>query len=357
MVDRPIASTSREIRPRMRSQSMHLSSHTPATPKEEEGQRTFSEQRTLMKGKGAGKGRKASKKSNKQIEVVSSDSEDLEVDFPSYHPNQPHKAPIPAGDAEEPQNPGNHNLIPTQPPIPMANNQLNWSHFRPQFSGKPEEDAEAHLLRTKDWMTTHNFPEDQKVGRFCLTLTQEARLWCATLNVQQQQLTWEGLLDTFRQQYSKFGSTREQYFYVWRSFQFDEATDTIDGYIYKVKQVAALLDYGEPQILELFKNTLPSRLYCMLYQINDLRVVVETAKRPMIKEQMDKRAGQSITSPFMQASQNKDKTEKKASFDAVEVMERTSDSIERLATLMDRMDTKLDRREDQYRPRVYQGRN
>ena len=167
---------------------------------------------------------------------MSSDSEDLEVDFPHYHPNQPQEEPnppaeaqveeqqaqephidapieelhnltnIPVGDAEEPQNPGNPNLIPTQPPILMANNQLNWSHFRPEFSGKPEEDVEAHLLRTEDWMTTHNFPEDQKVGRFCLTLTQEARLWYATLNAQQQQLTWEGLQDRFRQQCSKFGS-------------------------------------------------------------------------------------------------------------------------------------------------------
>ena len=101
-----------------------------------------------------------------------------------------------------------------QPPVLMANNQLNWSHFRPEFSGKPEEDAEAHLLRTEDWMTTHDFPEDQKVRRFCLTLTQEARLWYATLNAQQQQLTWEGLQDRFRQQYSKFGSTREQYFHA-----------------------------------------------------------------------------------------------------------------------------------------------
>ena len=186
---------------------------------------------------------------------------------------------------------------------------------------------DVHLLRTEDWMTTHNFPEDQKVETFCLTLTQKARLWYATLNAQQQQLTWEGLQDKSRQHYSKFGSTRKQYFHVWRSFQFDEATDTIDGYIYKDKQVAALLDYGEPQILELFKNTLPSRLYCMLYHIDDLRVAVETAKRLLIKEQMDKRAGQPITSPFMQASQNKDKTEKKVSFNAVEVMERTSDSI------------------------------
>ena len=95
----------------------------------------------------------------------------------------------------------------------------------------------------------------------------------------------------------------------------------------------------------------------MCYQINDLRVVVETAKRLLIKEHMDKKTGQSITSPFMQASQNKDKTEKKVLFSTVEAMVRTTDSIERLATLMDRMDTKLDRREDQYRPRVYQGRN
>ena len=144
---------------------------------------------------------------------------------------------------------------------------------------------------------------------------------------------------------------------MWRSFQYDEATNTIDGYIYKVKQVAALLDYGELQILELFKNTLPSRLYCMLYHIDDLTIAVEMAKRLLIKEQMDKRAGHSNTSPLMQASQNKDKTEKRVSFNTVEAMERTSDSIERLVTLMDRMDTKLDRREDQYRPRVYQGRN
>ena len=54
--------------------------------------------------------------------------------------------------------------------------------------------------------------------------------------------------------------------------------------------MAALLNYGEPQILEWFKNTLPSRLYYMLYQINDLRVVVETAKRLLTKQQIDKKS-------------------------------------------------------------------
>ena len=70
---------------------------------------------------------------------------------------------------------------------------------------------------------------------------------------------------------------------------------SLDSYTYKVKQVAALLNYGVPQILELFKNTLLSRLYYMLYQIDDLRTAVETAKRLLTKEQIDKKSGQATT--------------------------------------------------------------
>ena len=76
----------------------------------------------------------------------------------------------------------------------------------------------------------------------------------------------------------------------------------------------------------------------MLYQIDNLRMPVETAKRLLTKEQIDKKSGQSTTSPFMKTrSENpKSKNEKKVSFSAVEAMERTSDSIERLASLMDK---------------------
>ena len=161
---------------------------------------------------------------------------------------------------------------------------------------------EEHLLRTNDWMETHNFPDDQKVRRFCLTLTGEARLWYETLGT--AQLDLETSRDHFWQQYSKFGSTREQYFHVWRSFQFDENIDTIDSYIHKVKQVATLLNYGEPQILELFKNTLPSRLYYMVYNMNNLREAVETTKCMLTKEQIDgHKSGQKAASPLMKVNQ------------------------------------------------------
>ena len=42
-----------------------------------------------------------------------------------------------------------------------------------------------------------------------------------------------------------------------RSLSFDKNTETIDAYVTHIRQVGALLGYGEPQILEVFKNTLP----------------------------------------------------------------------------------------------------
>ena len=46
----------------------------------------------------------------------------------------------------------------------------------------------------------------------------------------------------------------------------DENTEMIGAYVTSIRQVAALLDYGEPQILEVFKNTLPKNCigYCFL---------------------------------------------------------------------------------------------
>ena len=81
---------------------------------------------------------------------------------------------------------------PQQPQIsPQHQMHLNWSHFKPEFSGKPEEDVEAHLLQTNDWMTTHDFSEAVKVQRFCLTLIWEARNWYAML--EPLAMTWPEL--------------------------------------------------------------------------------------------------------------------------------------------------------------------
>ena len=91
---------------------------------------------------------------------------------------------------------------PAQPTVPTAQSgpmpQLNWSHFKPDFVGKPHEDVAEHLLRTNDWMDNHAFPEGVKVQKFCFTSVREARLWYESLRP--IMLDWNGLQTQFRQQ-------------------------------------------------------------------------------------------------------------------------------------------------------------
>ena len=109
----------------------------------------------------------------------------------------------------------------------------------------------------------------------------------------------------FRRQYSKLGNTREQLFHAWRSFHYDENVEMLDAYGTRIRQVARLLGYGELQVLEVFKNTVPNRLYWVLFPIDNLREDVETEKRFLTKEKIDRQmTGQSST-PFMKLSDKK----------------------------------------------------
>ena len=45
-----------------------------------------------------------------------------------------------------------------------------------------------------------------------------------------------------------------------------------------IRQVTTLLGYGEQQNLEVFKNTLPTNLYWVVFPIEDLRQAVEKPK-------------------------------------------------------------------------------
>ena len=73
------------------------------------------------------------------------------------------------------------------------------------------------------------------------------------------------------------------------------------------------MGYGEPKILEVFKNSLPKKLYWVLFPIDDLRQVVETEKRILTKEKIDRQlAGQSSSTPFMSV---KDSYHKRVTFD------------------------------------------
>ena len=176
-------------------------------------------------------------------------------------------------------------------------------------------------------MNAHCFVDGVKVQRFCLTLLGETTLWYHSLEL--ISVDWPELQNLFRQRYSKVGNMWEQLFHTWISFNFDENTETIDAYVTQIRQVATLLGYGEPQILEVFKNTLPTKLYWILFPIDDLRQVVEMVKRILTIEKLDKQlTGQVSTSPFMSIREG---ANRKGSFDTVDELE---DKIDKLTVML-----------------------
>ena len=239
--------------------------------------------------------------------------------------------------------------VPPPQPAQQVNLHMNWSHFKPEYLGKLEEDVRAHLLRANDWMNTPDFPDGVKVQRFCLTMMGEVRLWYALL--EPILMTWLELQNQFRGQYSKLGNTREQLFHAWGSFHYDENVERLGVYVTRIGQVARLLGYGELQVLEVFKNTVPNRLYWVLFPIDNLREAVETAKRFLTQEKIDRQmTGQSST-PFMKLRDKKSK--KTVLFDARDVLERNSENMEQMTALMDKMYIKLDQKDVPYKPQIY----
>ena len=207
-------------------------------------------------------------------------------------------------------------------------------------------------MRTNNWMNTHDFPDGEKVQRFCLILMGEARLWYALL--EPIVMTWQELQNQYRRKYSNLGNIREQLFHAWRSFHYDENVEMPDAYVARIRQVARLLGHGELQVLEVFKNTVPNRLYWVLFPIDNLREAGETAKRFLTKEKIDRQmAGQSST-PFMKLNDKKGK--KAVSFDARDVLKRNSKNMERMTVLMEKMYIKLDQKGVSYMPQIYQKR-
>ena len=209
-------------------------------------------------------------------------------------------------------------------------------------------------------MEAHNFPEEVKARWFCLTLTGDARLWYESLAPLDND--WPALQNKFRWQYSKIGNTPEQLFHAWRTFTFDKNTEMVDSYVLRMSQVAAMLNYGEMQILENFKNTLPYQLYSTLINVNNLRDAIDLAKRVLIKGKLDRQlTGQSST-PFMRASSNDNhftpnSNKRGVTFNMMKTLERNSDCIDKLMSLVSAMKMTIDKKQSPYKPKIYQGRS
>ena len=88
-----------------------------------------------------------------------------------------------------------------------------------------------------------------------------------------------------------------------------------------------------------------------MFLIEDLRQAVETAKRILTKEKLDRQlSGQSTASPFMSI---RDGTERKVSFNA---RDELGDKIDKLTAVVSRLAAKDSHKKRPFKPQVYKSR-
>ena len=80
---------------------------------------------------------------------------------------------------------------------------------------------------------------------------------------------------------------------------FDENTETIDSYVIRIRQVANLLGYGKPQILEVFKNHSTDKIVLDLVPNRRSQTSCRYCQKNTYQRKLDKQlTGQTSTSPI-----------------------------------------------------------
>ena len=101
----------------------------------------------------------------------------------------------------------------------------------------------------------------------------------------------------------------------------------------------------------MFKNTLPTKLYWILFPIEDLGQAGETGKRILTKAKLDRQlTGQSSSTPFMSI---RDGHNRKVSFDTKEEL---GDKIDKLAVMIGKLAMRDSGTARQFKPQIYQNR-
>ena len=96
---------------------------------------------------------------------------------------------------------------------------------------------------------------------------------------------------------------------------------------------------------------LPTKLYWILFPINDLREAVEMAKRIITKEKIVRQlSGQYSCTPFMGI---RDSHNRKVSFDTKEEL---GDKIDKLAVMIGKLAARDSEADRQFKSQIYQGR-
>ena len=99
-----------------------------------------------------------------------------------------------------------------------------------------------------------------------------------------------------------------------------------------------------------------------MINVNNLRDAIDLAKRVLTKKKIDRQLTGQASTPFMRVTSNDNysaptSNKRGLTFDVMETLERNSDCIDKLTSLVSAMKMMIDKKQSPYKPKIYQGRS
>ena len=129
----------------------------------------------------------------------------------------------------------------------------------------------------------------------------------------------------------------------------------IHAYVNRIKQVAILLNYDAPQILELFKTPYLAEYIGFYFAINNLGEAVDAVKRVLTKEKIDSQLSDqsSASTPFMKVGDVHHSNRKTASFGAQNLIR---EQLDNLNSMVYNMSMQKEGNNRSFKPQIHQKR-
>lgn len=155
----------------------------------------------------------------------------------------------------------------------------------PIFTGEDKSDPEHHITLFNDYWDMHDpdIPPRRnlysfKYERFCRSLRTKARTWydqdlqdrTAAGTPVDTQDRWTEFLQSFKQQFSGYGTDRPSQNVTWKLLKWNPVKETLDEFVYRIRQLAGLLGKSALDQVDRFKDAMPPNIAQHLVMCDDL---------------------------------------------------------------------------------------
>ena len=152
----------------------------------------------------------------------------------------------------------------------------------PQFRGKKGEDPNDHCMKVEDYFSIFKIElDDDQKKRFLETLSEKARRWASTIEIdkldgykyddkytkaqKEKSFKWK-----FLKRFAKEGRTVHAAFEAWRNLKFDPVKDDVEEFMTNVKNLATTLEFNQEAQIMAIKSSMPRDVYGLCMQYNEL---------------------------------------------------------------------------------------